>query len=275
MNYSRRRFIAGTTSVGISQVAGAGLTAQPVDNPGRRAITKQEQDTMQNALASGKLTCVRTPESNDGPFYYTSSPARRDITEGRRGMRLRLGVTVANSVGTATCAPLAGAVVDVWHADADGMYSNVGGDMQTLDTTGQTFMRGHQITNRDGYVEFSTVVPGWELVGVLPPRNVVVRATHIHVKVFHENKVVTTQLYLPDELMDELYTSADPYRTHRQMTAPGVGHPVERISNHQDRTFLVDQSKPMEIRRTSDGILAQATIGIATLGSRGLPSLFR
>jgi hypothetical protein len=84
-----------------------------------------------------RYTCVRMLEANDGPFYYESSPRRRDITEGRKGTRLRLIVNVANAspIGTA-CAPLENAVVDVWHADADGMYSNFGSDVQNVDTRG-------------------------------------------------------------------------------------------------------------------------------------------
>jgi protocatechuate 3,4-dioxygenase beta subunit len=274
MRYSRRRFLASTALAGVAHVAGVGLAAEPAENTGRRAITRQELDDMQNKVAGSHLTCVRTPESNDGPYYYESSPARRHITEGRKGMPLRLGITVLN-VAAGGCARLPDAIVDVWQADADGMYSNVGSDLQPVDTLGQTFMRGHQATDSAGYVEFETVVPGWELVGVPPPRNVVLRATHIHVKVFQEHKVATTQLYLPDRFLDELYVSADPYRTHRKMTAPGVAGSFERIRNTQDRIFIEDQSKPMEMRREGDGIFAEATIGIVSLGSRGVPSLFR
>jgi hypothetical protein len=78
-----------------------------------------------------------------------------------------------------------GPVVDIWHADADGLYSNVGADLQEENTVGQTFMRGHQVADATGMVEFNSVVPGWEI-----GRNVA-RTTHVHVKVFHENKVVT------------------------------------------------------------------------------------
>lgn len=275
MNRNRRRFIAGTALVGLGQAAGIGLSADLAGPIGRRAITKQETDDIQNKLISGHLTCVRTPESGDGPFYYQSSPKRANITEGRKGMRLRLGITVANAtIGGSACAPLADTVVDVWHADADGMYSNVGADLQNHDTVGQTFMRGHQIANRDGYVEFETVVPGWELVSV-PPNDVVLRATHIHVKLFHENKVATTQLYLPDDFLDELYTSAEPYKSHRKMTAPSLVRAYDRIRNTEDRVFLGDGSTPMKIQRERDGVFAQATIGLVTLGARGVPSLFR
>ena len=68
------------------------------------------------------------------------------------------------------------------------------------------------------------MVPGWEI-----GRNVV-RATHVHVKVFHENKVITTQLYFPNQFLDDLYVNVDPYRTHQQMTAPG-GKLSNRIRN--------------------------------------------
>jgi protocatechuate 3,4-dioxygenase beta subunit len=271
----RRRFIAGTTLIGLGQAAGVGSAAEPKGTDGRGAITSHQWDELRNKLNSGHLTCVRTPESTDGPFYYESSPARRNITEGRKGMRLRLGITVANATIAESCSPLPDAVVDVWHADADGLYSNVGGDLQRVDTVGQTFMRGHQVTNRDGWVEFETVVPGWELVSVPQPANVVLRATHIHVKVFQEHKVATTQLYLADQFLDELYASVEPYRTHRQQTAPRLGRSYERIRNGEDGIFVADQSKPMEVRREGDGVFAQATIGLVTLGSRGVASLFR
>jgi len=58
--------------------------------------------------------------------------------------------------------------------------------LQATDTVGQTFMRGHEVTGTTGQVEFDSVVPGWEI-----GRNVA-RATHVHVKVFHENKVLAT-----------------------------------------------------------------------------------
>jgi protocatechuate 3,4-dioxygenase beta subunit len=276
MNRDRRRFLAGTTLISVGQAAGIGWADGFTDRSGQRPVTRLELDQLHEERIRGHLTCVRTPESDDGPFYYQSSPARRDITEGRRGMRLRLGITVANAtiVGN-RCAPLPDTVVDVWHTDADGLYSNVGADLQTVDTTHQTFMRGHQITNREGYVEFHTVVPGWEIVGVPPPENVFLRTTHIHVKVFREHKVATSQLYFPDSFLDELYASIDPYRAHRQMTAPGLGRSFDRIRNGEDPIFLDDRARPLQIRREGAGVFAHATIGIVASGSQSVPSLFR
>lgn len=276
MDKNRRSFLTAATALAASQLPGVSAAAETAHRDGRKAITKPEMFDLAGKMGSGQFTCIRTPESNDGPFYYESSPRRRDITEGRKGLKLRLGIRIANAVIPGnSCTPLAGAVVDIWQTDGDGVYSNVGGDLQTEATLGKTFMRGHQVTDADGLVEFDTVVPGWELVTAPPPQNVVLRATHIHVKVFHESKIATTQLYFPDTFLDELYASVDPYRAHRQMTAPGAGRNYDRIRNDQDMLFTVDQSKPMPIERQGGGVSALATVGLVTMGSMGVAPRFR
>jgi protocatechuate 3,4-dioxygenase beta subunit len=276
MDQGRREFITAGAALAASQVAGVGSAAETQYRDGRAPASKQEAAALGAQRAAGKYTCVRTMESNEGPYYYESSLRRSNITEGRKGVPLRLRILIANAQqpGNA-CSALSGAVVDVWQADADGMYSNVGTDFQNKDTVGQTFLRGHQVSDATGYVEFETIVPGWELVSVRPPQNAVVRTTHIHVKVFHDRQVATTQLYFPDEYLDELYQNVDPYRTHRKMTAPGASGEFDRLRNTQDSAFLIDQSRPMQIQRVSGGIAAEATVGLVTLGSRGFAPLFR
>ena len=140
----RRRFLRAA-----SAVAGAGMSgmamAQGAD--GRAAITKADQEALARQRQGGTLTCVKTPESIDGPYYYPSSIARGALAEGRPGIRLKLGITIANAVIAGdTCTPLPAAVVDVWHADAEGQYSNVGAGLQRTLTVGETFCRGHQVT---------------------------------------------------------------------------------------------------------------------------------
>ncbi|MEP7312985.1 MAG: hypothetical protein ABI859_10405, partial [Pseudomonadota bacterium] len=247
-------------------------------NDGRTPMTQKEMEAvLGSAFRDPRYTCVRTPETMDGPFYFESSPRRRDITEGRKGARLKLiiNVAIATPLGGA-CSPLENSVVDVWHADADGMYSNVGGDMQNVNTRGATFLRGHQVAGLDGRVEFDTVVPGWELVKAPPPINVGVRATHIHVKVFNDHKVATTQLYFADEFLEQLYKEVDPYRAHRQMTVPELkGRMVDRIRNGDDPVFNMDMSKPLAVERKGDVLVAEATIGVATIGNMGTKTLFR
>jgi protocatechuate 3,4-dioxygenase beta subunit len=175
---------------------------------------------------------------------------------------------------------LVGAVVDIWQADASGLYSNVGPNLQREATPGETFMRGHQITDAQGTVEFDTVVPGWEVIAAPPPNNFVARTTHIHVKVFHEWQVFDTQLYFPDALIDELYANAEPYRSFSVVTAPGSDQQIARIRNSEDGVYSgfdesVSQQAPMEIERVDGRLVANATIGWLGAVNRGMPPLFR
>lgn len=143
------------------------------------------------------LICRTTPEASAGPFPTIDQLQRRDITEGYPGHPLRLGVRVVD----ADCAPIAGAEVEIWHADATGDYSSYedGGDGKD-EGEGTTFLRGVQTTDADGILEFQTVYPGW-----YPGR-----AVHIHARVRDAGSELTTQLYF-----DEGYTAAvygeDPY----------------------------------------------------------------
>ncbi len=140
------------------------------------------------AVASGAVRCMLTPEQTEGPYYIPGEHIRRDLSDGRPGVPLALRTTVVDS---STCRPIARAAVDVWHADASGIYSGFGAGARS-----RTFMRGVQITGRDGLASFRTVYPGW-----YPGRTV-----HVHVKVHIGGNVVHTgQLYFPDDLTDAVF----------------------------------------------------------------------
>src|SRR6266704_1553604 len=144
-------------------------------------------------VASGAVTCVLTPEQTEGPYYIAKELVRRNITEGRPGTPLTLRAFV---VDASTCKPIKGAAVDIWHADAGGVYSGFG-----QGAASRTFMRGIQRTNARGLALFRTVYPGWYQG----------RTVHIHVKVhFGGNVLHTGQLYFPDTLTDAVYRNA-PY----------------------------------------------------------------
>jgi len=145
--------------------------------------------------------CLLTPEQTEGPFYLSADLERRDITEGRPGHPLRLGLRVVD----AACVPVARAVVDVWHADAVGDYSGfVDGSHDDEAGEGTTFLRGSQVANDEGIVEFATVYPGW-----YPGR-----AVHVHVKAHLDGAtVLTSQLYFPEDLTDEVHDEG-PYADH-------------------------------------------------------------
>ena len=137
------------------------------------------------AVASGAISCVLTPELTEGPYYVPGEKVRRNITEGKPGAPLDLRLTV---VDASTCKPIRSAVVDIWHADALGVYSGA-----VANDPGTNFMRGIQKTDSAGLARFQSVYPGWYQG----------RAVHIHVKVHLGGTVVHTgQFFFNDALTD-------------------------------------------------------------------------
>jgi len=149
--------------------------------------------------SSGKTSpsCILIPEQSEGPFYFDVEQVREDISEGKTGTPLKLKVTVVDSKN---CSPIKDAVVDIWHADASGIYS--GYKNQGVDTTGQSYLRGIQISDAQGIAQFKTIYPG-----IYPGR-----VPHIHFKVILDNKTyVTSQLYFPQEISKQVYKNNPSY----------------------------------------------------------------
>jgi protocatechuate 3,4-dioxygenase beta subunit len=278
MSFDRRAFVGGAGAVLGGVLGPSGLSEAAEPRRGRVPINRKEWEGIVRAGAGLEaFTCVQTPQFVEGPFYYESSLQRRAIADKRPGAPLRLGITLGG-IGTrsdGTCFPLAGAVIDIWHTDASGLYSNVGSDLQPVDTSGQNFMRGHQVTDDKGYVEFDTIVPGWEIVAAPPPVGAARRTTHIHVKAFHDREVLTAQLFFPDPLIDQLYAEVEPYKSHRLLSAPGLDRPYERIRNGEDLFYTGAKAQPMTVERVNGVLTAKATIGVISQGDRGFRTLFR
>jgi protocatechuate 3,4-dioxygenase beta subunit len=157
--------------------------------------------------AQRAASCVLTPEAGEGPFYLDPRLVRSDITSGQAGAPLELALQV---VRDGDCATLADARVDVWHADAIGLYSGyekqsgVGG-ISTAVAVGQQYLRGTQFTDAKGHVQFRTIFPSW--YGGRTP--------HVHFKVFLGGKeVVASQVFFPDEISKEVFADFRPYRDH-------------------------------------------------------------
>src|SRR5690348_4153261 len=108
--YTRRGSIARIGTV-LAAVAGGGLISARAEGAGPAAVS------------SGLVTCVLTPELTEGPYYLPGEKVRHNITDGHPGTPLALRLTV---VDASTCKPVKGAAVDIWHADASGVYSGFG-----------------------------------------------------------------------------------------------------------------------------------------------------
>ena len=112
-------------------------------------------------VAQSLPSCVVTPEQMEGPFFTDVRLNRSDIRSDPADKSVKEGVLLAltlrvSSVGAVGCTPLAGTMVDVWHCDAAGEYSDSG-----RNTAGKQFLRGHQVTDAKGAARFTTIYPGW------------------------------------------------------------------------------------------------------------------
>jgi protocatechuate 3,4-dioxygenase beta subunit len=192
IDVGRRRALVGLSGVVLAAMSGTPAWA-PFDS---------------RALAQGAPgRCVLTPEAGEGPFYLDPKLIRSDITSKQPGAPLELALRV---VRAGDCATLANARVDVWHADALGLYSGyekqsgVGG-ISTKSAVGQQYLRGTQFTDAAGNVQFRTIFPSW--YGGRTP--------HVHFKVFlAANEVVASQIFFPDEISRAIFSSVEPYRQH-------------------------------------------------------------
>jgi protocatechuate 3,4-dioxygenase beta subunit len=151
--------------------------------------------------------CVVRPEQTEGPYFVDTQLDRADIRSDPADGSVRPGAPLALTFLVArigdTCAPLPGAVVDVWHCDAAGVYSGVN-DNNFGSTQGQQFLRGYQVTDANGRAAFTTIYPGWYRG----------RTVHIHFKIRVQeggaNYEFTSQLYFDDAFTDQVFTR-EPY----------------------------------------------------------------
>jgi protocatechuate 3,4-dioxygenase beta subunit len=218
---SRRRALGLLGSLGLLPLTGA--------MRGGRAPGSREAGLPQGV-------CVVRPAQTVGPYFVDErldrSDVRADPVSGaaRDGEALDLTMTVTRLVN-GTCTPFAGAVVDIWQCDAAGRYSDVRD--RSFDTSGQKWLRGYQVADRDGRVRFTTIYPGW-YEG---------RTVHIHFKVRTSMAAnageFVSQLYFDDRYTDDVFTRA-----------PYAGRPARRTRNANDGIFRRGGSQlTLDVRR--------------------------
>lgn len=193
---ARRRFVLGALALGpASALSGCGDDNTSPASEGPSAADHGDSGT-DGAVRNGSApeSCTVYPRQAEGPYYLNPAQLRADIREGKPGAELALTLQVVSAQG---CAPLANVPVDVWHCDAAGIYSGFPGQLGGLNTTGQTFLRGTQVSDAEGRVRFATIYPGW-----YPGRT-----THIHFKVRLSGSEAVSQLYFAEQVNSEVYAS--------------------------------------------------------------------
>ena len=247
---SRREVLAllGGSSAALLAACGPGAltSASPT------ATNQQTSSAAATAAAAFSATaatvlpsCIVRPALTEGPYFVDEKLSRSDIRSDpgtgavRPGALLTLNFLVSRVSGSA-CTALSGAVVDVWHCDALGVYSDVD------NARGQKFLRGYQTTDTSGSAKFTTIYPGWYQG----------RAVHIHFKIRPtSSSEFTSQLFFDDALSTQVFAQA-PYS---QKGTQGI------TRNAADGIFQQSGGKlTLNVTKNGDVYAATFDIGLAS-----------
>jgi len=246
---SRRQALALFRATGTAMLVGCIPKNYSVAQTKESSASVPALSTANNATLPA---CVVKPEQTEGPYFVDEKLKRSDIRSDpadgsvKEGVPLNLTLRVSriNSTG---CTPLAGAIADIWHCDALGVYSDV--NDPSFNTVGKKFLRGYQVTDANGTVQFTTIYPGWYQG----------RTVHIHFKLrtdttSGQHYEFTSQLYFDDSITDQVHTQ-QPYTNKGQRT----------LKNAEDRIFQDGGDQLLlTLSKTNQGYATTFDIGLQT-----------
>jgi protocatechuate 3,4-dioxygenase beta subunit len=216
-------------------------------------------------------SCTLAPQQEEGPYYIDMRKVRRAITEGKVGVPVQLRVALLDAK---RCTPLENAAIDIWHCDALGVYSGFtanggggggrggrgrrGGGRGAIDET--RFLRGIQLTNKQGLAEFGTVYPGW-YAG---------RTIHIHLKVHVGGQAAneqylaghvshTGQLFFPEDVTEQI-AKMDPYVRHANVHR--TLHSEDNIFRRQGGSSSMVTLERLQKGSNAGGFIATVTLAV-------------
>jgi protocatechuate 3,4-dioxygenase beta subunit len=251
---TRREILAlmGLASVGVVAAAcapgAAGSGAASAGAASAGAGASATAAAIASSAASALPACVVVPELTEGPYYVDEKLERSDIRidtstgATSEGSVLRIDWVVSQVDGNA-CIPLEGVLVDVWHCDAAGTYSDVQG------ATGHDFLRGYVHTDAAGKASMTTIYPGWYSG----------RAVHVHFKIRTDPAQTsgfefTSQLFFDDAFSDRVYAQGV-YATKGVHDVPNANDGIYQQS--QGMTLL-------DVVADGDGYAATFEIAVQT-----------
>jgi protocatechuate 3,4-dioxygenase beta subunit len=214
--------VSGRTDGGRDAGPGAPDAADTADAPDAAdtADTASPSDTAD----AENIACEPTGSDVEGPFHVDGAPQRTVLAEADEpGDRLVVEGTV---YGPDCTTPVAGAMLDVWHADAEGNYHEADQDYR---------LRGQMMTDADGRYRLETIRPGNYPLGNS------MRPAHIHF-------TITKPGYAP--LTTQLYFAGDPFLSPNDPCGGGC--------NSGDPTLIIDLDEPagqVDWRGTFDIVL--------------------
>jgi protocatechuate 3,4-dioxygenase beta subunit len=231
---TRRRALAGLVGAGSALAFGCGGSTKASEASSSDGGTdgSSAADTGADAAPGEAGACQVTPEGEVGPYFADDSAAgfersnilsNLDGTNAQPGVPLTLKVSVVDA--QKNCKPYVGSQVDIWHCNASGVYS----DISSEGTASEQWLRGYQLTDANGQVTFTTIIPGWYSG----------RTTHIHLRVRSSygdgsatnDEANTTQCFFDQTFIDALYTSVSPYASRGRNSTTNAS---DRVYSQQE-----------------------------------------
>lgn len=174
--------------------------------------TKSMQGNYADPFPATLAACALAVSVTEGPCTEAADQVRTDISEGYTGLPMRLALRVVD----ASCNPIAGAKVKIWHTQINGSYSgntpNNGMCLKDQADTSKHYFRGVQTTDEKGRVDFDSCFPGWYRG----------RTVHIHFTVTVGNRSTTSQLVFDQTLVQEIFASHAEYKGYGQPDTPNA-----------------------------------------------------
>jgi protocatechuate 3,4-dioxygenase beta subunit len=249
--FTRRQALSAIGTVGLgaflaacaSNSTSTTIAGSTTTSTGATTTADSPATTPTTAITS--LDCVLVPEMTEGPYYLDLDLVRSDITEDRIGAPLALSIVVASVEG---CSPIQDAAVDLWHCDAEGIYSGfvAASTGQGSGTDDTIFLRGTQLTDANGRVTFQTLYPGWYSG----------RTVHMHMKVHvGGDQIHTTQLFFDDTFTDQVYAANEPYASRNNRNALNTNDGIYGVGG---------EATTLAVTADGDGYAATLVVGVQT-----------
>ncbi len=239
-------FYDSTTSLGSGSLSSGTTTLSPTfSTAGTHSLTAvyggdltyaSSTSSVVSITVSGAASCSETYEGEEGPYFVDDSASgynRTNILSNLDGTETQTGVPLTLTLyvfdGKNSCTAMENVQVDIWHCNASGIYSAESSES----TVGESWLRGYQITDANGKVQFTTVIPGWYSG----------RTTHIHLRLrssydeTDDSGTNTMQLFFDQTLIDTLATSISPYSS--EGTNPTTNASDRVYSQQEDGTTLM------------------------------------
>jgi protocatechuate 3,4-dioxygenase beta subunit len=240
---ARRGGMTRRRALGLAGAAGAAYVAGPLRpfGTGGDAAAPDEAEA---------ASCVLAPEVTEGPYWVDVREKRSNVVAGQSGAPLTLDLYIYRSDDS--CEPAQGAVVDIWHCNASGLYS----DEAANGTSGSTWLRGYQETDAQGHVQFTTIYPGWYSG----------RTVHIHVRVrtFSGSSTTynfTTQIFFAEETSSAVFA-----------TSPYSSRSGRDTTNEEDMIYQQEVQAGNVLMPALSGSPSAGYSGTVGIGLSGLPA---